>query len=222
MVGSWSHFESGVRCGSSWLRRYGRQPCSSLIWHLPLKARASAPEPRAASRRSSWPSSFTVAVRWSSAPHLSAPCESAEDRRSLTGTPDAAHVGHDHRAARPEFLHIGCVANPHGVRTRKIPRIDAVRFRPVKRINPNPPRRPSNRLRKRLIDDRLRCLRGPRPLRRGLRLGSGRKQGQTSRKSRRYCRSPDTHLDARPNSIAGPYGLRLPRQRQLTAGPFPA
>ncbi len=143
--------------------------------------------------------------------------DSIRTNRTLAAAPDAAHAGHDHRAAWPVFLHVGRVTHPHGVRTGEIPRINAVRFRLVTGIDAKPRRRPPNGGLRGWRVDRGR-LRGPRPLRHGLRLGAGREQRTDARKSHRYCQSPDTHPDAHPNRYL-PYALRLPRQRQPPAGP---
>ena len=70
------------------------------------------------------------------------PTGPARPALALAAAPGAAHARHDHRAARPVFLHIGCVAYAHGVAARKIPGIDAVGSRLVTRINAQPCRRP--------------------------------------------------------------------------------
>lgn len=89
-----------------------------------------------------------------------------------SAAPDAGHARHDHRAARPEFLHIGCIAHPNRVRAWIIARVNTVRLGQVAGINPNPPRR-TDRLCKRLS---RRGLRGSRALRRDLRFGARRQQ----------------------------------------------
>ena len=122
--------------------------------------------------------------------------------KRLTSTPDAAHAGHDHRAAGPVFLHIGRVAHPDGVRAREIPRVNALGFRLIAGIDAKPRRRPSNgRLDGALVGRGLGRLRGPRPLWRSLRPGTGREQRKHACKGHRYCQSPDTHRDAHPNPL---------------------
>jgi hypothetical protein len=53
-----------------------------------------------------------------------------------------AHAGHDHRTTRPEFLHVGCTADPNRVRAGIIVRIDVVRL--VVGIDAKPRRGPAN------------------------------------------------------------------------------
>ena len=132
-----------------------------------------------------------------------------EERNALTGAPDAAHPGHDHRAARPVFLHIGRIADPHRVRAREIPGID-VGLPVGRRIDENSPRRPPSRRCEQRIGDWRWRLNGPRALRR-LRLCCRREERQNPRKSPQYRRCPDTHLAA---PVCGPHGLRLRRRRQ--------
>ena len=48
------------------------------------------------------------------------------DRRALTRLPVTAHAWHDHRAARPIFLHIGGRAYAHGIGTGIVARIDII------------------------------------------------------------------------------------------------
>src|SRR5260370_40207088 len=44
---------------------------------------------------------------------------------ALTKPPETAHAEHDHRAARPEFLHVGCVAFAHRIWARLVAGINA-------------------------------------------------------------------------------------------------
>ena len=68
--------------------------------------------------------------------------------QGLSAPPVAAHVRHDHGAARPIFLNVGGVAFPHRVRTGIVVGIDVVRF--VVRYNPQPGRRPVRLARRRV------------------------------------------------------------------------
>jgi len=198
-----------------WILPFAIAAFSSPARRSPPKARVWAPVLRAPSRSSSWRSSFMADRRSSSAPVLSAPCESVDVGQCLAAAPDAAHVGHDHRAARPVFPHKGRVANPHGVLSRVIARINVVRLGPVPGIDRKPLGWPPSRLYGRRTARRWRCLRGPRALRCALRLGSGRDQRKSRRKRPGYCHCPDTHFHARPELFFRSYGLRLPLQRQL-------
>ena len=128
------------------------------------------------------------------------------DRRreaaKLTAAPVAAHARHDHRAARPVFLHVGCAAIPHRIAAGIIPGIDAVGSRFVTRIDAQARQRPPDTaLRGYLGRQGLRRLRRPHPLRRGLRLGSGCGQRKNPCQSQQYCRCPDPHHDAHPNLL---------------------
>jgi hypothetical protein len=145
-------------------------------------------------------------------------------RRWLAAAPIAIHAGHDHRAARPIFLHIGCRAIPHRVAARKIVRIDIIRFRLGARIDRHASRQPSNpdlTLGRR--GPGWRCLRCPNPGRRGLRFRSGRGQQKYPGKGQPNCRRFDPLHHAHPSLLSTlRYGLRLPGQRQLHPEPKPA
>ena len=113
----------------------------------------------------------------------------------LSAPPITAHAGHDHRATRPEFLHVSCVTLPHGILTGKKPRIDLTRLFLVTRIDAKALEwTPGRGLPARLVGCRLRGLRGSRGLRGGLCFGSRREQN--TRQTRQYCRCADPHLDA--------------------------
>jgi hypothetical protein len=86
--------------------------------------------------------------------------------------PHTGHVRHDHRAARPKFLHIGCIADPNRIGSRIVARINPVRLGQVAGINPNPPRR-TGRLCEWLSS---RGLRSSRALWCRLRVGAGCQQ----------------------------------------------
>src|SRR5664279_1589478 len=63
---------------------------------------------------------------------------------ALAAAPIAVHARHNHRAARPVFLHVGCRAFPHRIAAREIARIDTIRFRLIARIDRYASRRPSD------------------------------------------------------------------------------
>ena len=63
----------------------------------------------------------------------------------LARPPEAAHARHDHRAARPVFLHVSRVAFAHRVAAGIIAGIDALGVRFVIRIDAQPRRRPPTR-----------------------------------------------------------------------------
>src|SRR5260370_42406799 len=97
--------------------------------------------------------------------------------KDSAATPIAAHPRHDHGAARPVFLHVGCSAIPHRIAAGIIPGIDAVGFQFVIRIDSQACRRPSDTaLRGRLGDGGLRRLRPPPTPWRGLRPGPRSRQ----------------------------------------------
>lgn len=132
----------------------------------------------------------------------SAPADRRREAAKLTAAPVAAHARHDHRAARPVFLHVGCAAIPHRIAAGIIPGIDAVGSRFVTRIDAQARQRPPDTaLRGYLGRQGLRRLRRPHPLRRGLRLGSGCGQRKNACQSQQYCRCPDPHHDAHPNLL---------------------
>lgn len=132
------------------------------------------------------------------------------DGNALAVAPIAVHVGHDHRAARPVFLHIGCCAIPHRIAARKITRIDVIRFCLIARMDRHASRQPSN-------PDLIvrRRLRGPNPGRRGLRFRSGRGQQKCPDKGEPNCRRLDPLHHAHPNLLSA---LRSPIAAPTSTG----
>jgi hypothetical protein len=100
-------------------------------------------------------------------PHRAA--ETQALKQHSAAAPHAGHVRHDHRAARPVFLHIGCVAHPNRIGARIVARINTiVRLGLIAGIDSNPPRR-TGRTSEGLCGCGLRGLRVPR---RRLRFGA--------------------------------------------------
>ena len=136
--------------------------------------------------------------------------------RALAGPPEAVHPRRDHRAARPVFLHVGCRAAAHRIRTGIIARID-IGFPLTLPVDRHAAKRPPA-LCGCIGDGRLRCLHGARTRCRGLglRTSVGRqKPGQNRHCRRRH--NPLHHVHTKvlhPKPAIGPYGLRLPRQGQ--------
>jgi hypothetical protein len=120
----------------------------------------------------------------------------------LTAPPIAVDVRHNHRAARPVFLHVSCVAISHRIAAGEIPGVDVVGLALVARINAQawPP---DPALRRRLGDHRPRRLRRPHPRRRRLGLDAGCGQRKTACKNQPYCRRPDPHHLAHPKLFNG-------------------
>jgi hypothetical protein len=140
---------------------------------------------------------------------------------ALAAAPIAVHARHNHRAARPVFLHVGCRAFPHRIAAREIARIDTIRFRLIARIDRHASRRPSNPdLTGGVRGGRWRRLRYAHAGRCALRACSGRGQRNCPDKSQPNCRRLDPLHHAHPNLLSI-YGLRLTRQRQLDPGPKP-
>jgi hypothetical protein len=135
----------------------------------------------------------------------------------LAATPIAVHARHDHRAARPEFLYVGCRAIPHRIAARKIVRIDVIRFRLAARIDRHASRRPSNPdLAIGLRGGGWRRLRRPYPGWRGLRFRSGCGQQKCPDKGQPNCRRLDPHHRAHPNPLST---LRSPIAAPTSTGP---
>ena len=122
----------------------------------------------------------------------------------LAAAPDARHARHDHRAARPEFLHVGCVTHPNRIRTGIVARIHIVGLGLVARIDPKPLRR-TGWLGERLFGS---CLRGARALLCCLGLGTNRQQRkcprQGDRQAERNCQFPVIHVTRAPHFVIGP------------------
>lgn len=138
---------------------------------------------------------------------------------SLAAAPIAVHAGHDHRAARPVFLHIGCGAVPHRVAAREIVRVDIIRFRLIARIDRHASRRPSNPdLTIGLRGGWWRRLRCPHPGRRGLRFCSGSGQRNCPDKGKPNGRRLDPLHHAHPNLLSA---LRSPIAAPTSTGPGP-
>jgi len=135
----------------------------------------------------------------------------------LAAAPITTHAGHDHRAARPVFLHIGRRAIPHRVAARKIVRIDIIRFRLGARIDWHTSRQPSNTdLALRRRGPGWRCLRCPNPGRRGLRFRSGRGQQKCPDKGQPNCRRFDPLHHTHPSLLST---LRSPIAAPTSTGP---
>ena len=138
-------------------------------------------------------------------------------RQRLAAAPIAVHARHNHRAARPVFLHVGCRAVPHRIASRKIARIDVIRFRLAARIDRHASRRPSNPdLTVGLRGGGWRRLCRPHPGRRRLRLRSGRGQQKCPDKGQPNCRRLDPRHRAHPNLLST---LRSPIAAPTSTGP---
>ena len=122
---------------------------------------------------------------------------------ALAAAPIAVHARHNHRAARPVFLHVGCRAFPHRIAAREIARIDTIRFRLIARIDRYASRRPSNPdLTVGVRGGRWRRLRYAHSGRCGLRACSGRGQRNCPDKSQPNCRRLDPLHHAHPNRLS--------------------
>ncbi len=108
--------------------------------------------------------------------------------------PMATHAWHDHRTARPEFLHIGGVAHPYRVGSRKIVRIDFVRL--DVRIDAKPCCGPASPARHRRVV--IIGLREPDPGRCGLRFRNRAGQQENARESHKNCHSPHPYHHVHP------------------------
>jgi hypothetical protein len=133
---------------------------------------------------------------------------------ALAAAPIAVHAGHDHRAARPEFLHVGCRAFAHRITAREIARIDTIRFRLAARIDRHASRRPSNP--DLAVGLGWRRLRHPHSGRCGLRSCSGRGQRNRPDKGQPNCRRLDPLHRAHPSLLSI---LRSPIAAPTSTGP---
>jgi hypothetical protein len=140
-----------------------------------------------------------------------------ERRVRLAAAPIAVHAGHDHRAAWPVFLNVGCRAIPHRIAAREIARIDTIRFRLVVRIDRHASRRPSS------PDSPIglhgggwRRLRGPHPGRCGLRFRSRCGHRNCPDKGEPDGRRLDPLHHAHPNLLST---LRSPIAAPTSTGP---
>jgi hypothetical protein len=138
-------------------------------------------------------------------------------RKRSAAAPDAGHARHDHGAARPVFLHIGCIAHPNGIRAGIVARINPIGLDLSAGINANPPRRTGGRMQSQVLGrQRLRNLRA---LLRCLRFSTHCEQRKRARKEApQYCPFPDTHGDARPQSAINRAALRSPIAAATSTG----
>ena len=119
--------------------------------------------------------------------------------RGLSATPVAAHVRHDHGAARTKFLHVVCVANAHRVRPRIVAGIDVIGLRIREDSNSCSGTSLRRQIRRSQGGERRR---GRRPARRRFRLRR-RRQQQCAAQADQKCRCHPDH-GAHPKAFYDP------------------